>query len=35
VLDQSRRYIEGFDLAVAKQAAPLEVMDVMLANVPA
>jgi glyoxylase-like metal-dependent hydrolase (beta-lactamase superfamily II) len=34
VLDQSRRYIEDFDLAVAKSGTPLEVIDEMLARYP-
>ncbi len=35
VLDQSRRYIEDFDQAVAKSSTPTEVIDVMLAKYPA
>src|SRR6266516_7567751 len=35
VLDQSRRYIEDFDQAVAKSSTPREVIDVMLAKYPA
>ncbi len=34
VLDQSRRYIEDFDQAVAKSGAPREVIDAMLAKYP-
>jgi hypothetical protein len=34
VLDQSRRYIEDFDQAVAKSSTPREVIDVMLAKYP-
>jgi glyoxylase-like metal-dependent hydrolase (beta-lactamase superfamily II) len=35
VLDQSRRYIEDFEQAVAKSGAPREVIDEMLAKYPA
>jgi len=35
VLDQSRRYIEDFDQAVAKSSTPREAIDVMLAKYPA
>jgi glyoxylase-like metal-dependent hydrolase (beta-lactamase superfamily II) len=35
VLDQSCRYIEDFDQAVAKSSTPREVIDVMLAKYPA
>jgi glyoxylase-like metal-dependent hydrolase (beta-lactamase superfamily II) len=35
VLDQSRRYIEDFDEAVARSGTPPEVMDSMLAKYPA
>ena len=35
VLDQSRRYIEDFDQAVARSGAPVEVIDAMLAKYPA
>lgn len=35
VLDQSRRYIEDFDQAVANSDTPHEVIDVMLARYPA
>ena len=35
VLDQSRRYIEDFDQAVAKSSTPVEVIDAMLAKYPA
>lgn len=35
VLDQSRRYIEDFDQAVAKSSTPRKVIDVMLAKYPA
>ena len=34
VLDQSRRYIEDFDQAVAKSGTPLELMEEMLARYP-
>jgi hypothetical protein len=34
VLDQSRRYIEDFDEAVAKSGTPDEVIGVMLARYP-
>ncbi len=34
VLDQSRRYIEDFDQAVAKSGAPREVIDAMLTKYP-
>ena len=34
VLDQSRRYLEDFDQAVAKSSTPAEVIDVMLAMYP-
>jgi hypothetical protein len=35
VLDQSRRYIEDFDQAVAKSSTPREVIDEMLEKYPA
>jgi glyoxylase-like metal-dependent hydrolase (beta-lactamase superfamily II) len=35
VLDQSRRYIEDFDQAVAKSSTPHEVIDAILATYPA
>ena len=35
VLDQSRRYIEDFDQALAKSGTPPELFDVMLAKYPA
>jgi hypothetical protein len=35
VLDQSCRYIEDFDQAVAESSTPGEVIDVMLAKYPA
>ena len=35
VLDQSRRYIEDFEHAVAKSSTPLEVIEAMLAKYPA
>ena len=35
VLDQSRRYIEDFDQAVAKSSTPYEVIEIMLAGYPA
>jgi len=35
VLDQSRRYVEDFDQAVAKSGMPLEVIEEMLAKYPA
>jgi glyoxylase-like metal-dependent hydrolase (beta-lactamase superfamily II) len=35
VLDQSRRYIDDFDQAVAKSSTPLQVIEVMLAKYPA
>jgi glyoxylase-like metal-dependent hydrolase (beta-lactamase superfamily II) len=34
VLDQSRRYLEDFDQAVARSSTPTEVIDVMLARYP-
>ena len=34
VLDQSRRYIEDFESALAKSGSPQELMDVMLATYP-
>ena len=35
MLDQSRRYIEDFDQAVAKSSTPVEVIDAMLTKYPA
>jgi hypothetical protein len=35
VLDQSRRYIEDFDQALAKSNTPVELIDAMLAKYPA
>jgi glyoxylase-like metal-dependent hydrolase (beta-lactamase superfamily II) len=35
VLDQSRRYIEDFDQALAKSSTPVELIDAMLAKYPA
>jgi hypothetical protein len=34
VLDQSRRYVEDFDQAVARSSTPREVIDAMLAMYP-
>ena len=34
VLDQSRRYVEDFESALAKSGSPQELMDLMLATYP-